>query len=80
MSPHPSHHREPPDRPPGNGPVPLWLALCGAGLAVWALGYLVFYNGGFHGNVYDETWNPRRSDFSAEEASDPSRWERRSTG
>ncbi len=63
---HPSHRREPPDRPPGGGPAPLWLAFTGAALVVWALGYLVFYNAGFRGDVYDETWTPRAGTFGAD--------------
>ncbi len=65
---HDSHHREPPDRPPGNGPVPLWLAFLAAALGVWALGYLVSYNAGFRGDVYDEAWTPRAGEFTAAEA------------
>lgn len=68
MSVHDSHHREPEDRPPGNGPVPLWLAFLAAGLGVWALGYLVSYNAGFRGDVYDENWTPRAGEFTAAEA------------
>jgi mono/diheme cytochrome c family protein len=71
MSVHDSHHREPPDLPPGKGPVPLWIAFLAAGLSVWAVGYLVFYNGGFRGDVYDETWTPRSGQFTAEEGDDP---------
>ena len=49
-------HDEPRD---GSEPIPLWLMTLFLALAFWAGGYLFFYSGGFHGDVFNErqvTW------------------------
>ncbi|MDE1170182.1 MAG: cytochrome c [Verrucomicrobium sp.] len=49
-------------------PVPLWFALAYGFLALWALGYLLFYNGDFRADVYEEE-GPAPD--AAETAADP---------